>query len=123
MPGLKGQTHRRPLFSAEGKQKLFVPEGGNSQAPAHLWADTGSSFGGGLVRQVRHWESSGSWDHWGNAHQGSGCPPSPTQLEHSSLQLTQTLSRDDQGGDTTMAASEGRRVWRHNAVPHLSSTA
>lgn len=33
--GLKGQTHRRALFSAQGKQKLFVPEGVTSQIPAH----------------------------------------------------------------------------------------
>lgn len=36
MLGLKGQTHRRALSSAKGKPKLFVPEGGNSQIPAHL---------------------------------------------------------------------------------------
>lgn len=36
MLGLKGQTHRWALSSAKGKPKLFVPEGGNSQIPAHL---------------------------------------------------------------------------------------
>lgn len=42
VPGLKGQTHRQALFSAKGKQKLFVPEGGNSDSSTPLrWTCAG----------------------------------------------------------------------------------
>lgn len=75
-------------------------------------------FGAGLIYQGRHCGRAGIAEEM------------PTRVWLPTLtntagpfqsQLSQTLGRDDQGGHTIMAVSEGRRIWRKKIQCHTST--